>query len=506
MQSTLFELKNISKYFAKVVANKNVSIDIRRGEVIALLGENGAGKSTIMKILYGLYKLDEGMIFKDGKRISIDSPKTAMRLGISMIQQHFSLVGAHTVLENIILSKTKGIINYKKCKEELLALSKHYKMDVPLDEKCKDLDVGTRQKVEILKALYIKSDLLIMDEPTAVLTPQEADNLMLFVREYVKEGNSVVLITHKMKEVSSVADKIIVMRNGSISGELENKNIDEVEIARLMVGKDLDEIKNDINGSSSDKDVCLEFKNVTALDKDKKTIINNISFKLHKGEILGVAGVSGNGTEELCELVSGLIFPNIGSIELNNEDISFKSIKERIRLGIGYVPVDRHKDAMISNMSISENILLKSLYKKEFIENGFIDRKKLNNLSKSLIKEFDVKTISESANIGSLSGGNQQKVILAREVYNSNGVLVLNQPTRGLDIGAINNIHSVIIQEKKKGTGVLLVSTELSEIFAICDRIAVIYKGEFMGIYNRAQLDREKIGLLMAGIIPKEET
>lgn len=505
MQDILFELKHVSKYFAKVVANKDVSLCIRRGEVLALLGENGAGKSTIMKILYGLYKLDEGMILKEGKEVHIDSPKAAMQQGIAMIQQHFSLVGAHTVLENIILARTKGVIRYKKCEEEISKLSKRYGIEVPLDKKCQDLDVGTRQKVEILKALYMESDLLIMDEPTAVLTPQEADKLMLFIKNYAMAGHSVVLITHKMKEVMEVADRIVVMRNGEVSGEVENRDIDASEVARLMVGKDIDEIRTEAAHMTKSREICLELENVSALNEEKNKVIDDISFQLHSGEILGVAGVSGNGGEELCELITGLRKPSRGVIRLYHQDITGRSIEDRIRLGIGYVPVDRHKDAMLSDMSISENVLLKSLYKKDFIKKGFINRSKLNALSQSFIKDFQIKASSQDVSIGSLSGGNQQKVILAREVYNTNGVLVLNQPTRGLDIGAIHHIHSVIVEEKRKNRGVLLVSTELSEIFSICDRIAVIYKGKFMGIYPRESLDREKIGLLMAGILPKEE-
>ncbi len=504
MQSPFFELKKISKYFSKVIANKNVSLEIRRGEVLALLGENGAGKSTIMKILYGLYNADEGYIYKDGNKVDISSPKVAMELGISMIQQHFSLVEAHTVLENIILPKARGVINYKKCEYELSKLANSYNLAVPLHAKCRDLDVGTRQKVEILKALYVKSELLIMDEPTAVLTPKEADHLMEFAREYADHGYAVVLITHKMKEVAKVADRIIVMRDGIVSGEIKDSNMDEKEISRLMIGRDLESIESGDDYSGRTEEVCMELSQVTALNPEGNISLDSISFTLYRGEIFGIAGVSGNGSEELCEAIMGLIKLKHGSIKLNSMEISQKSIRERVALGIGYVPLDRHKHAMLAGMSIEENVYLKSRYSGTAIKKGFINRRNLADLSDELIEDFNIKTPSRLLKIGALSGGNQQKAILAREIYRTKDVLILNQPTRGLDIGDINYIHSVIVEEKKKGRGILLISTELSEIFALADRIAIIYRGRFMGIYNKHDLDTQKIGLLMAGISPED--
>ena len=503
MDTPFFELKDVSKYFARVVANKDISFSIERGQVLALLGENGAGKSTVMKILYGLYKADEGQIFKDGKDVKITSPKDAMALGISMIQQHFSLVPAHTVTENIILGNVKGVIDYEKCRKEVEELAVRYGFEIPVEAKVGDLAVGVQQKVEILKALYLKTSLLIMDEPTAVLTPQEADTLMAFVKEYTAGGNSVIFITHKMKEVMEVADRIIVMRNGRLTGNLRAKDTDEVELARLMMGKEMAAPKRQQSEAEGEKKVCLELSGVTVQEKGHMPLLSDLSFQIMEGEIFGVAGVSGNGQEELCEVICGALPLTSGKVLLNGTDITGKSIRERIGLGIGYVPVDRYRDAMVGEMTLAENMMLKTSFDKKWTVHGFLNRKKLQKETQKAIGEFDIKAPGPDAQIKGLSGGNQQKVILAREVGNAGKVLVMDQPTRGLDLGAINNIHNNILAERKNGKGILLVSTELSEIFQLCDRIAVIYKGSFMGIFDHGQLTTERIGLLMAGY--KEE-
>lgn len=503
MDTPFFELKDVSKYFARVVANKDISFSIERGQVLALLGENGAGKSTVMKILYGLYKADEGQIFKDGKEVKITSPKDAMALGISMIQQHFSLVPAHTVTENIILGNVKGVIDYEKCRKEVEELASRYGFEIPVEAKVGDLAVGVQQKVEILKALYLKTSLLIMDEPTAVLTPQEADTLMAFVKEYTAGGNSVIFITHKMKEVMEVADRIIVMRNGRLTGNLGAKDTDEVELARLMMGKEMAAPKRQQSEVEGERKVCLELSGVTVQEKGHMPLLSDLSFQIMEGEIFGVAGVSGNGQEELCEVICGALPLTSGKVLLNGTDITGESIRERIRLGIGYVPVDRYRDAMVGEMTLAENMMLKTSFDKKWTVHGFLNRKKLQKETQKAIEEFDIKAPGPDAQIKGLSGGNQQKVILAREVGNAGKVLVMDQPTRGLDLGAINNIHNNILAERKNGKGILLVSTELSEIFQLCDRIAVIYKGSFMGIFDHGQLTTERIGLLMAGY--KEE-
>lgn len=499
MDVPFFELRNISKYFARVIANKDISFSINRGEVLALLGENGAGKSTIMKILYGLYKADEGQILMDGKEQKINSPKDAMSLGISMIQQHFSLVPAHTVTENIILGTVHGKIDYEACKKDVQKLADQYGIEISVDAKISDLAVGVQQKVEILKALYLNAKLLIMDEPTAVLTPQESDKLMEFVKEYTAKGNSAIFITHKLKEVMEVADRIVVMRNGRLCGNLCVSETNEKELSRLMIGNDIIPAKRDKEENKKNKKVKLELDHVTVQKKGETPILNDISLQIKEGEIFSIAGVSGNGQDELCELICGSIKATKGSISLNGEDITNSSVRERITKGIGYVPVDRHRDAMIMNMTLSENMMLRTSYDKKWVNKGLINKNKLDNYTKQAIEDFKVKAPGPDAEAKGLSGGNQQKVILAREVDNGKELLILNQPTRGLDLGAINNIHATVLEEKKRGKSVLLVSTELSEIFELSDRIAVIYKGSLMGIYNHNELTTEKIGLLMAG-------
>ncbi len=505
MEAPYFELRNVSKYFARVVANKDISFSIGHGEVVALLGENGAGKSTVMKILYGLYKADEGQIFMEGKEQKINSPKDAMALGISMIQQHFSLVPAHTVTENIILGNVHGKIDYEACKKTVKNLAQQYGFDIPVDAKVSDLAVGVQQKVEILKALYLDAKLLIMDEPTAVLTPQESEKLMEFVKNYTKKGNSVIFITHKLKEVMEVADRIVVMRNGILCGNLNSKETNEIELARKMIGKDIVPAERKKEDTKQEKEVKLKVNRILVQKKGELPILHDISFDIKAGEIFGIAGVSGNGQDELCEVISGARKVTEGEILLNDEDITKLSIQERIEKGMGYVPVDRHRDAMIMNMTLSENMMLKTSFNKKWKKHGLIDKTKLDAYTKKAIEDYMIKAPGPDAEAKGLSGGNQQKVILAREVDNGKELLILNQPTRGLDLGAINNIHTAVLEERNKGKSVLLVSTELTEIFDLCDRIAVIYKGGFMGIYNHDELTTGKIGLLMAGYVREGE-
>ncbi len=505
MDKAFFELNKISKYFAKVIANKDVSFSIEKGEVLALLGENGAGKSTIMKILYGLYKADEGKILKEGKEVKIHSPKDAMALGISMIQQHFSLVPAHTVTENIILGNVQGVIDHKSSQAEIARLAELYGFSIDPKDYIRDLAVGVQQKVEILKALYQKANLLIMDEPTAVLTPQESESLMQFVRDFTAKGNSVIFITHKLKEVMSVADRIIVMRAGKVCGDLKKSDTNEQELSKLMIGKDLVLAERNDQESAVSKEVRLEIKAVTVAENKEVPALKNVSLTIHKGEILGVAGVSGNGQEELCEVVCGAILPTSGEIFLDGVNITAEGIRDKIALGIGYVPADRNRDGMVMDMSIAENMMLKSSFDKKWQKNGFIDRKVLNLYTAKEIEEYSIKAPSPEAIAHGLSGGNQQKVILAREVDNGEKVIVFDQPTRGLDLGAVNHIHQIILDERGRGKSILLVSTELSEIFGLSDKIAVLYKGEIQGVYEPGELTTEKIGLLMAGYKTGEE-
>jgi len=498
MDKPFFELRDISKYFSKVIANKDVSFSVNKGEVLSLLGENGAGKSTCMKILYGLYQADEGEIYKDGKLISIKSPKDAMKYKISMIQQHFSLVSAHTVTENIILGNVKGIIDWKEEESKIQVLADKYNFNIDSKKKIQDLTVGEQQKVEILKALYLDANLLIMDEPTAVLTPQEIDTLMLFVKDYAKQGNAVIFITHKLKEVMSVATRIIVMRSGKVYGNVKIEDTDENQLAKMMIEKDLEKLKKPTSDEIK-KEVCLSVKNLTVKEKSEIASLKNVSFDIHRGEILGIAGVSGNGQQELCMALCGAAKISDGKITLDDRDISHLSIKERIGLGIGYVPSDRHRYGLVMDMSLAENILLKSSYNKEWQKNGLIDKKKLKDTTNKILKDFKVKASGPNSFARELSGGNQQKVIVGREVENCGDFIIFDQPTRGLDLGAINNVHASILNEKENGKAIMLVSTELSEIMSLSDRIAIFYKGEIQGIYKAEELDSERIGLLMAG-------
>ena len=499
------ELQHVTKCFAKVVANKDVSLTVNKGEVVALLGENGAGKSTIMKILYGLYGLDEGKILINGEEVQIKTPADAMARGIAMIQQHFSLVPTHTATENIILGNVKGYIPLKEYEQKIKKIAQDYGFDVPVDRPVGQLAVGQQQKIEILKALYINTSILIMDEPTAVLTPQESDNLMQFIKEFTDKGNSIVFITHKMKEVMEVADRVVVMRNGVVVDTLNKIDTNEEELARLMIGQQIIPPARNADVDTTAGGDILTFDNVSLKLKDGTQLLKDVSFTIHEGEIFGIAGVSGNGQDEICDVISGAKIPTDGKLVFCGQDITKMDIRQRNASGIGYAPVDRYRDGMVMDMTLAENVFLKWSFDKRWIKRGFIDHKRLNAYTDELIEMHRVKATGYSDKAGSLSGGNQQKVVLGREVDLGSKLLVLNQPTRGLDMGAVDRIHHVIMEEKQKQKGVLLVSTELSEIFEMCDRIAVMHNGSFMGIYQNGELTVEQIGLLMAGVHMEKE-
>jgi ABC-type uncharacterized transport system ATPase subunit len=504
MNKPVIELRHISKRFASVLANDDVSMDIYPGEVVALLGENGAGKSTIMKILYGLYHATSGDIFIDGKKRDIETPKDAMDLGISMVQQHFTLVPAHTVTENIILGTCQGKINYSIEEEKVQKLSDEYHFNVPVSAYIRDLPVGIQQKVEILKALHRNARVLIMDEPTAVLMPQEIETLINFIRDFVKKGNSVVFITHKMKEVMAVADRIIIMRNGAIVKEVKKRETNVKSLAHLMMGRDLDVLSKSSTTNVINNKVRLSVEHLSVAIKGQPPTLDNITFHIRQGEIFGIAGVSGNGQEELCEAICGALKPNSGTIKLDGKDITNLTVSERISQGIGYCVADRYRYGMISDMNLSENMILKSTYQNKWNKKGFINWNAVNKYTDNIINKYNVKAPSYSASIGSLSGGNQQKLIVGREVDVGTKLVIFNQPTRGLDLGAINNVQQVILKERAIGKSILLISTELSELFELSDYIAVMYQGKFMGIYKPQELNTESIGLLMAGISVQE--
>lgn len=501
--TAFIELKNITKYFSHVVANQDVSFSIERGEVLALLGENGAGKSTVMKILYGLYRADAGEILQNGKAAAIHSPRDAMNLGITMIQQHFSLVQAHSVTENIILGNVHGAIDREAADREVAALAAEHGFEIDPRARVGDLAVGVQQKVEILKAIYQKTRLLIMDEPTAVLTPQESDQLMKFVKNFTAQGNSVVFITHKLQEVMEVADRIIVMRNGTVSGNLRKADTDARELSRLMIGREISNATQTAAERAGDE-IRLRLDRITVSDHGAVPSLADVSFEIHAGEVFGIAGVSGNGQQELCEVICGALLPASGTIGLDGEQIETLNIHERVKRGIGYVPSNRHRDGLVMNMTMAENMLLKTSFDPRWRKNGFIERKRLDAFSEKAIADYRIKASGPAAILRTLSGGNQQKVIVAREVDIGEKLIIFDQPTRGLDLGAIDNVHRIIREERAKGKAILLVSTELTEILGLSDRFTVLYKGRLQGIYDRGELTVEEIGLLMAGYQVKE--
>ena len=503
MQTPFIELKGITKYFSRVIANKDISLCIGKGDVLAILGENGAGKSTIMKVLYGLYHAEEGEILINGKKTTISSPKDAMNLGIGMIQQHFSLVPRHTVTENIILGNISGVLDKKGLSEQIKNLADTYGFNIDPDSFIMDLSVGLQQKVEILKALYQDATLLIMDEPTAVLTPQEADNLMAFIREFAGRGNSVVFISHKIKEVMKVADRIIVMRSGRILGSLRKEETSEKELSALMVGKDLPLLENKRGRVS---EVGFEIKNLSVLGPQGHIALENVSFSIGKGEIFGIAGVSGNGQQELGDSIGGLLPIKSGDILLDGKSIKRLSVKARIDAGLGYVHADRLAVGLVLEMSLSENMYLKNSFDPAWVNHIFINRKKLNGYANQAIEDYSIKASGNDELVKGLSGGNQQKVVVAREVDVGRKTIIFDQPTRGLDLGAIAYVHKIILAERDKGKCVLLISTELSEIFTLSDRIGVLYSGRLLRIVKREDADIETIGMLMAGYEPKGDS
>ena len=498
MEAPVVELRHITKRFAKVLANDDVSLSVGRGEVVALLGENGAGKSTIMKILYGLYHETSGEIRVDGVRRRIRSPKDAMALGISMIQQHFSLVDAHTVTENIILGTVRGRIDYAAEEEKIQRLSDRYHFGVPAGARVRDLPVGIQQKVEILKALHRNARILIMDEPTAVLLPQEIETLMQFIRSFAAEGNSVIFITHKMKEVMEVADRIIIMRNGRISGEVEKTRTSTSELARLMIGHDLEALRKESDPEGGRK-VRLEVRDLTVQPENGVALLDHLSFDLHAGEILGVAGVSGNGQQELCEALYGALPPTDGTVRLDGTDVTRLDVGGHIRKGVGYCASDRYRYGMVPAMSLSENMILKASRLGRWDRHGFISWRKVDRYTAEQIRAYQIKAPDPSVTAGSLSGGNQQKLVVGRELDKAPRLLFAVHPVRGVDIGATQYIHEQIVAARDSGCAVVLVSTELDEIMELSDRIGVIYEGEILGEMDRKDADYEKIGLLMAG-------
>lgn len=490
------EMKNISKQFGTVLANQDVHFCLEKGEIHALLGENGAGKTTLMRILYGLYHADSGEIFVDGEKINITSPKEAIAAGIGMVTQHFTLVPTLTVAENIVLGYTdKFVISQKEIEQKVQDASDKYGVPVIPSALVKSLSVGERQRVEILKALYRNAHILIMDEPTAVLVPQEVDILFESLVRLVNSGLSVIFISHKLVEVMAVCDRITVLRDGCVANTVNKSETSQVELAKMMVGRETFGVSRDVTTQAGDTVYSLE--GITLDGLHGKHILDDISFSVSKGEILGIAGVSGNGQGELTQVMTGVLKSTRGTIKIDSKNITNLPPAEISDAGVGRTPEDRHQGS-IGDLTVAENLALENLPK--FITNGFLDRKKIYAEAEEKIKEFQIKA-SPNDQLRKLSGGNMQKVILARALSRKPKVVIAAQPTRGLDVGATEYVRKRLMQERERGASIVLISEDLDEVLALSDRIAVIYEGSIKGIVPSAEATPEKIGLLMAGAV-----
>ena len=508
--STLaLQATNITKRFPGVLANDHVNFDLKQGEIHGLLGENGAGKSTLMNILYGLYRQDEGEIRINGRATQISSPHDAIAQGIGMVHQHFMLVPPLTVTENIILGQESlqpatqflgrlSALDRKSAAQRIRELSHQYQLDVDPDAYIKDLPVGAQQRVEIVKALYRKAEILILDEPTAVLTPQEADELFVIMKELVRQGKSIVFITHKLREIFAVTDRISVMRGGKMIGTVSPKDATSEMLAEMMVGRQV--ILQIDKEPAKPGNPILHVENLKVEDDRRATTVYDVSFDVREGEILGIAGVQGNGQRELVEALTGLRPIVGGKVTLTGHDITHATPREITEHGTGHVPEDRHKHGLVLSFPIRDNMVLCTYYQSPFARGFEIDDSAISERAQKLVTEFDVRTPSINTNAGSLSGGNQQKVIVAREMDRPVKLLIVNQPTRGLDVGSIEFIHRRIVEARDRNTAVLLVSAELDEVMSLSDRIAVMYKGRILDTLDAQQATREKLGLLMAGV------
>jgi general nucleoside transport system ATP-binding protein len=493
------ELKGITKSFGSLVANESIDLKVDAGEILAILGENGAGKSTLMNIVYGLLKADSGEIFVDGKAVNINSPADALSVGIGMVHQHFMLIPVFTVAENIVLGHEdvhRGRLTLHEAKIKIKKISDDFKFEIDPDALVEELPVGIQQRVEIIRALMYDAKVLILDEPTAVLTPQETDELLNIMRTLKSKGTSIIFITHKLREVKAVADRISVIRRGKVVGTTSPTTTQE-ELASMMVGHEVD-LTARKSVSKAGRNI-LEVTNLNVFDGLGRKIIKDLSLEIKAGEILAIAGVQGNGQSELARALINLEDHVTGSIKLDTEEIVGKSVHEALQSGIAYVPESRELDGLIGSFSIAENLILDVHSVSPVSKNGQLNIKYINDNADKLIKEFDVRTQSIFDTASSLSGGNKQKVVLARELSRLVKLVIASQPTRGLDVGSIEFVHERLIAEKDSGRAVLLISSELDEVYGLADRIAVIYKGEILGITD-SSISREKLGLMMAGV------
>ena len=496
------EMLNIRKEFPGIVANDNVTLQLKKGEVHALLGENGAGKSTLMGMLFGMYQPEAGVIKVKGKEVKISSPNVANDLGIGMVHQHFKLVENFTVTENIILGcepKKFLTVDIKSAAKKIDELSKTYGLNVDPYAKIEDISVGMQQRVEILKMLYRNAEVLIFDEPTAVLTPQEIDDLIKIMQNLINEGKSIILITHKLKEIKAAADRCTVIRRGKCIGTVDVKTTTEADMAKMMVGRQVSFKVDKVEANPGDE--VLRLENLSVKNNKKVLGLKDFSLNVRKGEIVGVAGVEGNGQTELVEAITGMRGIESGSIFFNGKDISKTSIRKRIDEGIAHIPEDRHKRGLILDYTMEDNMVLKVYKNEPFSKSGLINRSKITEYANNIIETFDVRAGEGGKSMArSLSGGNQQKGIIGREVQSNPDLLIAVQPTRGLDVGSIEYIHKRLVEQRDSGKAVLLVSLELDEVLNVSDRIAVVNNGELIGIVNSSETDENEVGLMMAGI------
>ena len=507
----IIELRDITKVFPGIIANDHINIQLKRGEIHALLGENGAGKSTLMSILFGLYQPEEGVICKNGKPVQINNPNDANDLGIGMVHQHFKLVEVFTVLENIILgveTTRNGFLQKQEAKEKVMKLSKDYGLNIDPDALVEDITVGMQQRTEILKMLYRDNEILIFDEPTAVLTPQEIDELMEIMKGLAKEGKSILFISHKLNEIMEVADRCSVLRKGKYIGTVEIAGTTKEELSNMMVGRD---VKFAVDKKPAEpKETVLEIRDLSVKHTvHKKDAVKRVSLDVRAGEIVCIAGIDGNGQTEFVQGITGLLPVSEGTVRLlvdgNMEDITNKSIRHKNTHGISHIPEDRHKHGLVLDYTLEQNLVLQRYFEPAFQKNGFIRYGEVRTYSERLIGEFDVRSgQGPVTQARSMSGGNQQKAIIARELDRDHRLLIAVQPTRGLDVGAIEFIHSEIVKKRDEGVGVLLVSLELDEVMNLSDRILVMYEGEIVGEFDPKQTDIQELGLYMAGAKKQE--
>ena len=493
------ELKQITKKFGSLLANDQIDLKVEKGEIHAILGENGAGKSTLMNIVYGLVKADSGSILVNGTKVEINEPADALKFGIGMVHQHFMLIPVFTVAENIVLGHeqtNRGILSLSDAKKRIKEIADEFKFDINPDAVIEDLSVGLQQRVEIIRALIYDAKVLILDEPTAVLTPQETDELLNIMRTLKAKGTSIIFITHKLREVKEVADKITIIRLGKVVG-MASPSTSQGELASMMVGREVDLIPN--KSTKVPGKTILSISDLNIFNIVGRNIVKQVSLEIRAGEILAIAGVQGNGQSEIARAIINLEQHATGSIKINGEEILGKTVRNSLDTGVAFIPESREIDGLIESFTIAENLILDTHDLPQFAKNKQLARTAINSSATSLVKEFDIRTQSIFDKALSLSGGNKQKVVLARELTRKVELVVASQPTRGLDVGSIEFVYERLLAERESNRAVLLISSELDEVFALADRIAVIYKGEIVGIVD-ASVPREKLGLMMAGI------